>query len=289
MQNISVILTTSPIPSHPSTKVLEATLNSLSLIDLKGEIMNYIIVFDGYKESIKESLKSGNVSTLLIQNYELYKANARDLLTLKFNLKKQSTKSIQYSLRNETNQIQLETYSSQSVKLQLLIVNGNALGFAHAVNCAIEIVNTALVLVLQHDWKFMACIPFLDIIQEILEKDYVNYITFATKWNIQELKWDNSLPNSKLKRLLSWYDRNHLAKVSFYKTIFRTYRFKRGYFIEDTYGQYMLNYIKKSVDQEEYLQRHSELGTFIYDPEPKEVVLRHMNGRRLIEKLYFKE
>ena len=89
-------------------------------------------------------------------------------------------------------------------------------------------------------------------------------------------------------KLIKRYDRNHLAKVQGYKEIFERCRFKRGYFIEDTFGQSMVSCLKNSSCQEDFIHRHKKYGTFIYDPE-KSIYLRHMNGRRLIEHLYFKE
>ncbi len=286
-KDVTVIITTSPIPSHPSTKVLETTLESTRLLNYSFK--EYIIVFDGYNLSSKEALKSGNVSSTLVSNYLEFKTNVVDLLYSIFS----STPSImeeelEYTIRKESINISVQTLVFDDVTVKLCHVKGKAIGFAHAVNSSLCLTRTDLVLVMQHDWKFTAEIPFSQLLETFRSDSNMKYLTFSTKHKIQMLPKIDQTYSSNISRILFWYDRNHLGKTQEYLNIFKEYNFKKGYFIEDTYGQYYLNYLKESSNQGEFLARHKEIGTFIYFKDSNEICLRHMNGRRLIKDLYFR-
>jgi hypothetical protein len=290
-KDVTVIITTSPIPSHPSTKVLETTIRSARLLNYSFK--EYIIVFDGYNLSSTDALKSGNVSSTLVSNYLEYKTNVVTLLDSIFSTKgSMTTEEWEYVIRKESILIIQQTLVFNDVCVKLLHVQGRAIGFAHAVNSCLTITRTDLVLVMQHDWKFNAEIPFSRLLETFRSDQDMKYLTFSTKHKIQVLPKMDQTYSSNITRILSWYDRNHLGKTKEYVQIFKHFPFKKGYFIEDTYGQHYLNYLKNSKDQSEFLSRHKELGTFIYDPKDddiNQICLRHMNGRRLIENLYFKD
>jgi hypothetical protein len=191
---------------------LESCIDSLSYLgDLHG---HFVIVFDGYKESIKEALKSGKTSAKGIENYEIYKTNAFRFFIKKFNLDPQNACKFYSNYTLGKDQIELDITQIESKdnalarKISLLHVSGHALGFAHAVNCGLQFVQTPLVLVLQHDWMFVKEIPLEEILDEMLQNDEITYITFPTKWNlVQQKKWEARLDHSKipLKRLSFWY------------------------------------------------------------------------------------
>ena len=76
--------------------------------------------------------------------------------------------------------------------------------------------------------------------------------------------------------LYTRYDRNHIAKVSKYKSIFENCRFKRGYFIEDTWGQSMISNLKSSSCQEQLFLRHEDYGTWLYTHDDQTIYIRHL-------------
>ena len=93
--------------------------------------------------------------------------------------------------------------------------------------------------------------------------------------------------NCHLTPLLFWYDSTHVARRKIYQRLVfdattdgekGQLRVRRGDFIEDTYGQWMLNLLKSSP------QRHSaEFGTYIfYDDDVHTPMVGHINGRRFL-------
>ncbi|KAJ3414803.1 hypothetical protein HDV05_006050 [Chytridiales sp. JEL 0842] len=191
--------------------------------------------------------------------------------------------------------------------LTILEVLGDRLGQALGVREALKEVQTPTVLVLQHDWRFAMPIPTERIIKLLQLPKPVNYIGFVSRWTRNYAQTNVSgrgFPNASLDlssddaegfgdlemcRLFFWFDKNHFANVEFYKSrVFSQNRFRRGDFIEDVYGQAMLNQIKT-----EGLDAWRQYRSFLYYPnEGNDVVLVHVNGRQYVsheQRLKWKE
>ena len=69
--DLTIIITTSPIQSHPSTEVIDEVRNSFKLIDGLSEV-HQIIVADGYLVSDTYAPKSGKISREMANNYQIY-------------------------------------------------------------------------------------------------------------------------------------------------------------------------------------------------------------------------
>ncbi|KAJ3291629.1 hypothetical protein HK104_005909, partial [Borealophlyctis nickersoniae] len=76
---ITVILTTSPIQSHPSTVILEHVLNSFSRAPGLPQC-DKIVIFDGWRLYSDNQPKSGRCSDEMGRNYGVYVGRAKDLL-----------------------------------------------------------------------------------------------------------------------------------------------------------------------------------------------------------------
>ena len=76
--DVTVIVTTSAIPSHPSTALLDATLSSLSLCTGGIDRCHLVITCDGYQHSNAETsqYKWGRLTQ---QNAEAYEAFVRSV------------------------------------------------------------------------------------------------------------------------------------------------------------------------------------------------------------------
>ena len=126
----TVIVTTSAVPSHPSTALLDATLASLSLCTGAIERCHLIITCDGYQLSDAETsqYKWGRLTRQAAEAYEAFVGSVRDR-----------------AARGEMG----------ARRVTVLALPSHS-GFGRAVKAALTHVTTELVLVLQHDWLFVA-------------------------------------------------------------------------------------------------------------------------------------
>ena len=126
----TVIVTTSAVPSHPSTALLDATLASLSLCTGAIERCHLIITCDGYQLSYAETsqYKWGRLTRQAAEAYEAFVGSVRDR-----------------AARGEMG----------ARRVTVLALPSHS-GFGRAVKAALTHVTTELVLVLQHDWLFVA-------------------------------------------------------------------------------------------------------------------------------------
>merc|ERR1712224_63619 len=77
---VSVILTTSAVPSHPSTYLLDETLKSMSLANGLTSC-SLLIVCDGYKscpEGVESRCRMGIINPDLASRYDEYKRRLRE-------------------------------------------------------------------------------------------------------------------------------------------------------------------------------------------------------------------
>ena len=126
----TVIVTTSAVPSHPSTALLDATLASLSLCTGAIERCHLIITCDGYQLSDAETsqYKWGRLTRQAAEAYEAFVGSVRDR-----------------AARGE-----------MGARRVTVLALPSHCGFGRAVKAALTHVTTELVLVLQHDWLFVA-------------------------------------------------------------------------------------------------------------------------------------
>ena len=122
---ISIILVTSPIVSHPSTELIEKVVSSFDLVQGLNTC-SLIIVGDGVREG-RFRPKKGSVSSEMIDNYHKYLDNLH-----------QMTQENTDSIWSNTRVISMKEH----------------VGFGHAVYHALNLCHTEYVLVVQHDHPF---------------------------------------------------------------------------------------------------------------------------------------
>ncbi|KNC98067.1 uncharacterized protein SPPG_09384 [Spizellomyces punctatus DAOM BR117] len=295
---LTLVLTTSPSPHHPSTHLLTTVLESL-LPSTQLASCDLIVTFDGYNTPLHHTpnLKQGRLNTELAETYGTYVHDAKRWLSTRWasHNKRQDTT---YTIQNDIVTISTGATTTATVHTTLLtspqhtpltlIQASTHLGFALSIRTALAYVKTPYMMVLQHDWAFTAPIPVQDIIQTMETNPEINYVGFISPRIVEYARkkgQGKGLPSSiiheksykvPLARLFFWFDKNHIASTEYYRTrVFTKGYFQRGDFIEDTFGHVQLNDIKQRG-----LEGHADYGTYLYYPDQGRVkCLLHLNGR----------
>mmetsp|Transcript_126282 Transcript_126282/g.252294 ORF Transcript_126282/g.252294 Transcript_126282/m.252294 type:complete len:446 (-) Transcript_126282:39-1376(-) len=261
---MSVLITTSPVPSNPSTMMLEAVLGSFSRVEGLVECP-LVIVCDGYRYSQKSTWKAGRVTDDAALRYEKYLENLEALL--------------------ESGNLPRST--------QLVILEGRN-GQALAVKAGLIHVNTPLVCVHQHDLEFMFDFKLrrvLDVI-ESPEND-VKYIGMPLLVNLhyEACAWQHhgvrvqqtAIGGLQLVPVIFWYDSTHITSVAHYHNLIFTESevFKPGDFVEETFG------VRQRLDiMAKGLAAHPKYGTYhclsFGADGSRRPLICHLNGVRFL-------
>ena len=254
---VTVILTTSPTHSNPSTELINAVLVSFRLVSgLKSATI--LIVADGCVVHDKSRWKSGWVTPEQRIAYNMYLDNLQKELDNPF-----------------TSLLRLPT----------------RVGFGFAVKTALAHVTTPYVLVVQHDYSFVRPISLAPVLAAMeMFPDVLKYVAFvststyeyALRRGIQYVQWGVrtevvTLAGEPFCKLLFWYDKTHLARTDFYRSfVFGVNScVRRGDFPEYRLGHVMTADIKANG-----MAAHATYGTFLWYPNGgTETVIRHSNGR----------
>ena len=134
---MTVVITTSPVKSNPSTAMFERLMDHFAHVP---ELRNCrkIIMCDGCKIGDKDKFRAGKVTAEGAQRYAEYVANLRRLVA----------KGDGYFANSEV--VALETRG----------------GFGNAVKASLELVDTPYIMVVQHDRSFMTHFP----VEKVLER-----------------------------------------------------------------------------------------------------------------------
>ncbi|KAK4942499.1 hypothetical protein LTR10_017795 [Elasticomyces elasticus] len=288
--DLTIILTTSPTPSIPSTElicgVLESLPPTLALIPL-------IITFDGFticqnENYIDGRLKRGQIPARMAEAYPDYIHNVKRLFT---------QDELQPSTDVRTDALVFKSHSSRDVTF---IQHQRHQGFALSVKSALRYCTTPLVMVLQHDWVFEILPPISQLLQILRHEEEVNYITFVARYSTRyEHKMSKS--NARLRAVLHttkalrrgreldsdlvaclhFFDRPHIAVVKMYRELFENYpRLRHGEFLEDSIGTKFSNAIRNASTNEEAILAWNTIGTWMYAPDGGlSRGLRHTSGR----------
>ncbi|KAI1080122.1 hypothetical protein F5B20DRAFT_540868 [Whalleya microplaca] len=306
---LTVIITTSPTPSAPSTELVSAILSSFGAHCVPLLSCRVIVVFDTYdRVSPLARLKKGLVTPKGATDFDLYKRNVKDFILNRF-----YPDGAEYSLTQgqgkaeygysavEINVVPFLTMQTTDGRVTF-IEPSKRLGFGLAVRSALRMTGTPFVWVQQHDWPLIADIPLgpmLDIMK-VFESDEttpvkyiclpsVRMLSYAVSAHVLEFPHLRSLTTS-LKRdfyiephrgasipltpLFFWHDKPHLASTRHYLSrVFPTrLAMSRGAFIEDTIGQRARDQMKQGD--------WAKWASWLYYPdEGKQLCLRHLQGR----------
>ncbi|KAI1100042.1 hypothetical protein F4804DRAFT_59561 [Jackrogersella minutella] len=304
---LTVIITTSPTPSAPSTELISAIISSFRSNCDALLSCQVIVVFDTYDRIASHArLKKGHVTADAASTFDLYKRNVKELVLDEFRehdterelARSQGEAEFGYS-GDETNFVPFST--SQTVDNRVTFIEpSKRLGFGLAVRSALRLAKTPFVWVQQHDWPLATNIllePLLDIMRVTEANDdtpvryvclpSVRLLSYAESAHVVQFPVLKGLTAS-LKRnfvtdsgasvpltpMFFWHDKPHLASTEHYLSrVFPTrLSMLRGAFIEDTIGQRA----RKQMKEGDWVK----WATWLYYPDNgRTLCLRHLQGR----------
>jgi hypothetical protein len=280
---LTVLIQTSPIPSHPSTALLEALFRSFQKADglLESQI---VILADGCEEinsslSLtscneggleRENMKHGKSSAMTADNYRLY------------------LKQLKNMLQDQTFPICPQPGGS----LQLLELE-NRHGSARAIQVGMNhVVNTPLVMVCQHDNFFIHHVPLRDIVDAMLREPLglgiglkcLHFLSTSTLNYTKKVKRRYNLDlqpvmveglEYPLVPLAFWYGRSHITYSDYVRSYVLARPLEKGSHLEELLGEKQLHDIISRGPA-----AHKEYGTYVLDQGIE--VIYHLSGRRAI-------
>lgn len=307
--NLTLIITTSPTPSAPSTGLLSSVLQSFhrhcnSLLKCR-----IIVVFDA-SERVGSTLrlKKGFVTEQSVEDYKRYKRNCKALFLKEY---KQDTFDIncvqsigeaEYGSPNSTLPVSFTISASQDRQVTFVEVVDRRLGFGLAVRTALRMVETQYVWVHQHDWSLIHDIPVSSLIEIMQAYDLdtekpIKYVCLPSSRRLSYANSDQVTPFPELRKLSAqltgdfsspndssvalpltpmffWHDKPHIASTRHYlQRVFPSrFAISRGNFIEDTIGHVARNQMKDG--------QWIKWATWLYNPQDgKQPCLQHLHGR----------
>ncbi|TQS32046.1 hypothetical protein Golomagni_07652, partial [Golovinomyces magnicellulatus] len=250
-QLLTLIITTSPSPSAPSTALPSSVLQSFrthcrSLLDCRT-----IVVFDTYERVAPTSrLKKGCITEEDVEKYTKYKENCKELFLQEYGQDVLEAKFIrqtgeaEYGSPNSTPPVPFTITSTENGQLSFVEVQDRRLGFGLAVRTALRVTETPYVWVHQHDWALIQDIPISSLLS-VMQDPYsgletpIKYVCLPSGRRISYATSDQVMPFPelrKLARLLTntytsrtnssasipltpmffWHDKPHIASTNHY-------------------------------------------------------------------------
>ena len=270
---LTVIITTSATPAHPSCELILQVIDSLEHCAPELAACRTIVVCDGCNVHPRCKYRSGMVDQDAFERYQEYKQQLRSVL----------------AEREDTRPVPIA--GSRFAVLELATRHG----FGYAVRAALDAVSTPLVCVVQHDRTMMRSVDVTEIARAILASDgRVGYVLLPTRATrnyrvqmtsrlgergvklgdaLEENSWPLPTAARCLLPCLQWYDSTHVASVAFYRRLFAAQPGIGG-FVESKLGPLMLS-------------DFAQLGTkaalakwacFLYDDGRDVATVGHLNG-----------
>ncbi|KAF5579031.1 feruloyl esterase [Fusarium pseudoanthophilum] len=265
---VTVIITTSPTPSAPSTELVSAVLKSFEEHCHALTLCDVIFVFDTFDQIVPTArLKKGQVTPQQAADFDEYKKNIKELILTKYRHVSaeftQRSATAEYGSPNPQNTVDY-TISQTSDKKVTFIEPLRRLGFGLAVRSALRVTQTPFVWVQQHDWALVADFPVAPLVQIMKAHDShpetpIKYICLAAirmlshaiseqhpvlrelSSSLTQKYEDPTHPGVKipLTPIYFWHDKPHLASTAHYlERVFPSrLAMLRGDFIEDKIGQ----------------------------------------------------
>jgi hypothetical protein len=309
---LTLVLTTSPVPTAPSTELLSSVLESVAENCPVLLQCNVIVVFDNYDRITEHArLKKGCVTADGALSFARYKENVKLLVLQTFghnhdSQMERNTTEVEFgSPFKEENSI--PCFVSATADEHVIFVEPQTrIGFSLAVRTALRLTTTPYVWIHQHDWNVVApipimtlldimmayddheispikyiCLPSIRILKYAEQSDNIKFESFRTltrelKQGFRSNSRDAQHDEISLTPLFFWYDKPHIASTSHYlQRVFPSrHATKRGTFIEDTIGHTARTQIKEDA------ANWRKWATWLYYPGGgKNLCLRHLEGR----------
>ncbi|KAI1827572.1 hypothetical protein F4861DRAFT_325933 [Xylaria intraflava] len=309
---VTLIITTSPTPSAPSTDLISDILNSFRVYCPVLLSCRIIVVFDTFDRiGERMRLKKGQITAEGAQALELYKLNVKQLILEEWYPGSKDTSRdfvrghglAEYgSPHLAENYVPFST-SQTGDKRVTFIEPAGRIGFGLAVRSALRMTETPYVWVQQHDWPLVRDIPLPSLLEvmQASEADSsvpvkyvclpaVRMLSYATSAHVvqfpvlreltSQLKRDffpKSQPDTgiPLTPLFFWHDKPHIASTAHYlaRVFPSRLAIARGDFIEDSIGQRARTQMKEG--------NWVKWACWLYYPDDgKTICLQHRHGRR---------
>jgi hypothetical protein len=302
---LTVLIQTSPLPSHPSTALLEALFRSFDRVDGLKEA-NIIILADGCESEETTTEDDHNNDSDNIQKANFKHGSAPLETRSKYKQHLQLLKEMIDEKQPPFNPLKKGTIQL----LELPYRHGSARAIAAAFNERQEIVSTPYVLIGQHDNFFVRDVSYLTTLVHYMEEDHTKSwlkcvhfpstatLNYATKvkrrydLDISNVSVDLNNGGGSFIPLVFWYGRTHLARTSYY-TSFILKQFPNlqvSDHLEELFGTVQLNELHKIKGrqhnfEDEFRRVHEKYGNYVFfdknNPEEQTEVLYHMSGRKV--------
>lgn len=309
---LTLVVTTSPTLSAPSTELLSTLLDSIKVHCAPLMKCKVIVVFDACEQITSQPrLKKGYVTQRSAEDYVAYKENVKTLF-LKEYLQSalDDTKLTRHSgeaeygspCSNTITPVSFTTSSTEGDRVTFIEAVDQRLGFGLAVRTALRIVTTPYTWVHQHDWALIYDIPIASLLavmraSESDSKKPVKYICLPSGRRASYAVSDQVMRFPELRKLATsltgdfsaagdtpamvpltpmffWHDKPHIASTSHYlERVFPSrLAMMRGAFIEDTIGQRARDQMKDGA--------WAKWATWLFNPDGgKQPCLKHLHGR----------
>jgi len=282
---LTILIQTSPIPSHPSTALLEALFRSFDKVKNIRVLAKIYILCDGYdeisaeeEEQGKDGIKRGRVSSDVAQRYrEHLKLLRRKLDQPPF------APSQSYSKDSNCD----DNCISQVEMIELPQRHGSA----PAIKAAFDMgyVTTPFVCVAQHDNFFVSEVPLPSVLQTMMDNDWLKCVHFMSTATIDYVKktrrrYDMDLEplvrrnegmlEYSLIPLVFWFGRTAISRTDYYTDFVLDRPLRLGDHLEELLGVKQL----RDMQQRGPANAHPLWGNFVLDQGRE--VLYHLSGRR---------
>ncbi|KAH7018242.1 uncharacterized protein B0I36DRAFT_425317 [Microdochium trichocladiopsis] len=252
---VTLVITTSPTPSAPSTELLCAILESFRTHCTELLTCRIIVVLDTFERiGLQPRLKKGQVTKQGAKDVDDYKTNVKNLILEQYwphEEKPQlssSTHEAEFGYEaNEANHISVVATHTPDGRITFLEPT-RRLGFGLAVRSALRLTETPYVWIQQHDWSLVTDVPLggiLDVMRrhECHESSPVKYVClpsvrmlgYATSGHVTnfptlksltaELRKEFAVPSTTaagktetipLTPMFFWHDKPHIASTEHY-------------------------------------------------------------------------
>ncbi|KAL2162303.1 hypothetical protein VTH06DRAFT_7216 [Thermothelomyces fergusii] len=236
---LTVIITTSPTPSAPSTELLSHILQSFREHCPELTDCRVILVLDTYDHiSSAARLKKGHVTAEGARKYGEYKQNAKRLLLREYGRPGRGYREQDLVEEHGAAEFGSTAYATQTNAVPLAITRTDdgritfieplqRLGFGLAVRSALRLTETPYVWIQQHDWALVADIPLRPLLAVMREhsqagdgdlddlaaaKVPVKYVCFPSVRMVEYARSDHVMQFPALRALTNLHKQNFTAR-----------------------------------------------------------------------------
>lgn len=260
--DLTIVVTTSPIPSMPSTALLQALLKSFENVhDLSGCLV--IIVCDGIgtvlRADEKPNWKCSRVNAEHVTAYQEYTANVERLA------------------------------KCQQQRCEVMVLQERH-GCGLAVEAALALVKTPFVMVAQHDQLFLRNFDAGGVLAAMrAQPAALRYVGIQSRTTLRykervadrfgiALDRFDATPDLPLLPLLMYYDKPHIVWTEhLHERVYVPGVLKPGDFVEDVLGRPQLEDIKTNG-----IDSHGKYGTWVLCDDDEVPATYHLSGRKVV-------